>query len=330
MIEFWIGIDVSKRKLDVACLDGRGKVKSRVFSNDAQGHDQLGRWLVERGAATQTAHACMEATGPYSEAPATALADAGWRVSVVNPLSVKKFAESELARNKTDRADAAMLSRYCAKMQPDAWSPPSSEQRQLRALVDRLQALKDMHQQERNRLEGSAEMAQSINDHLHWLEERIKTLERDIDDHIDKHPSLKRDAELITSIPGLGSTTAAKLLAYVGDVRRFSSAKALSAFIGVTPRQRESGSSVRGRSSISRLGHARVRQALFMPAMVALKHNPAIKLFGERLRANGLAKKAVITASMHKLVHEVYGVLRSGLAFDPARAASRVDLQVSI
>ena len=164
----------------------------------------------------------MEATGPYSEDPATALAYAGWRVSVVNPLSVKKFAESELVRNKTDRTDAALLTRYCAKMQPDVWSPPSKQQRQLRALVDRLQALKEMHQQERNRLEGATEMAQSIHEHLHWLEERIKALERDIDDHVDKHPSLKRDAELITTIPGLGSTTAAKLLAYIGEVRRDS------------------------------------------------------------------------------------------------------------
>lgn len=141
-------------------------------------------------------------------------------------------------------------------------------------------------------------------------------LAQEIDDHIDRHPQLRRDAALITSIPGLGHTTAAKLLAYLGDARRFRSARALAAFIGVTPRQKLSGSSVHGRSIISRAGHADARRSLYMPAMVALRYNPKLKAFGERLRAQGLPPKAVIAAAMHKLVRIVYGVLRSGNAFD--------------
>jgi len=335
MNEFWIGIDVSKHKLDVACLDARDKVKSRVFKNDAAGHAALKAWLVERGAQISTTHICMESTGPYSEPPAIALADASWRVSVVNPARPKAFAETSGLRNKTDKSDAAMLARFCAKLAPELWQPPSLEQRQLRALVNRLQALKDMHLQESNRLEGQELVGQeasvkSIHEHLAWLSERIAELERQIEDHIDGHPMLKRDADLMTSVPGIGSTTVAKVLAYVGDLRRFSSAKALSAFIGVTPRQKQSGTSLRGRTMISRAGHAQLRTALFMPAMVALRHNSVIKAFGERLSANGLAKKAVVGASMHKLVHVLYGVIRSGLPFDPLRAAPRIDIQVSI
>src|ERR1700712_2132326 len=176
MNTFWVGIDVSKRKLDVACLNDVGKVKSKVFSNDSAGHSALLSWLSERGATLESAHVCMESTGPYSEAPAIALADASWKVSVVNPVRPKAFAQSEMIRNKTDRADAELLARFCAKMQPEVWQPPSLEQRQLRALVDRLQALKDMRQQESNRLEGQDIAGQeasvkSIHQHLAWLQE---------------------------------------------------------------------------------------------------------------------------------------------------------------
>jgi transposase len=335
MNEFWIGIDVSKRKLDVACLDVRDKVKSRVFANDAAGHAALKSWLIDRGARVEITHICMESTGPYSEPPAIVLVDAGWKVSVVNPARPKAFAETTGVRNKTDQSDAALLARFCAKLAPDLWQAPSIEQRKLRALVDRLQALKDMHLQEGNRLEGQQLLGQessvkSIHEHLAWLDARIAELKREIDDHIDSNPTLKRDADLMTSVPGMGTTTVAKFLAYVGDLRRFSSAKALSAFIGVTPRQRQSGTSLRGRTMLSRAGHAYLRSALFMPAMVALQHNPTIRAFGERLGSNGLARKAVVAASMHKLVHLLYGVVRSGLPFDPIRARSRIDIQVSI
>lgn len=227
MNELWVGIDVSKRKLDVALMDERGKLKSRVFDNDSPGHAALLRWLRDRGALLEHTHLCLEATGPYSEAVAVALADAGWRVSVVNPARIKGFAQSELVRNKTDRADAALLARFCAAMHPDVWQAPALEYRQLRALVDRLQALKDMHQQEANRLEGHAfagqeELIASVRQHMDWLQARMAELQRQIDDHIDMHPQLRHDAQLMRSIPGVGDTTIAKVLAYIGDIRRFA------------------------------------------------------------------------------------------------------------
>jgi transposase len=344
MSRFWVGIDVAKRKLDVALLDERDKVKSRVFPNDAGGHAALLKWLGERGATQQDTHVCLEATGPYSEAPALALADAGWRVSVVNPAQPKKFAESILLRNKTDRTDANLLARFCQKLQPAPWQPPSPQHRKLRALVDRLQALKDMRQQESNRLEAIADVSarKSIEEHLVWLDARISELEQQIDDHIDPGGSnaggaadadaskLKQDAELIASIPGLGRTTAAKILAYLGDLRRFESAKALAAFVGVTPQRAESGSSLQGRSRISRIGHAHVRQALFMPALVACRYNPVIKAFRDRLTAAGKPKKAAVIAAMHKLLHIIYGVVRSGQPFDPNYRRLALDAQDSI
>jgi transposase len=173
-------------------------------------------------------------------------------------------------------------------------------------------------------------MRTSIDSHMQWLHASVKALEGQIDDHIDDHPDLRQDAALITSIPGLGTTTAAKVLAYLGDVRRFKNGKALAAFVGVTPRQQQSGSSVRGRSSISRAGHAGLRHGLYMPAMVALRHNPLVSVFGIRLKANGLAPKAVIAACMHKLVLMIYGILRSGTPFNPNLRPLRVDYQDGI
>lgn len=315
-----VGIDVAKRKFDMALLINN-KIKTKVFDNTPAGHRAFSGWLDERGAIREEAHLCMEATGPYSELLATHLVQEGWRVSVVNPARIKGFAQGELARNKTDRADAALLARFCVAMRPGLWTPPPVAWRELRGWVDRLQALKDMHQQESNRLEahrasGQPSLVQDVQIHLDWLAKQIKELDRNIHDHIDRHPDLKRDAELIGSIPGIGDTTVAKVLAYAGDMRRFAHAKALAAFIGVTPRQRLSGSSVKGRTMMSRTGHGELRRALYMPGLVARRHNPALKIFGDRLSAAGLAPKAVVGAVMRKLAHLIYGVIKSGEPFD--------------
>lgn len=330
---YWVGIDVAKTKLDAAFVDRRGKLRSRTFANNPRGHAELTAWLRDRLGSTAEVRVCMEATGPYGEAPAMALSDAGFVVSVVNPARVKGFAQGELARNKTDRADAALLARFGQAMQPEAWVPPPAELRELRALVDRLQSLKEMHQQESNRLEAAINqpsMRGSIEAHLQWLHASIKELERKIDDHIDRHPGLRDDVELITSIPGVGANTAMKMLAYLGDMRRFKNGKALAAFVGVTPALKLSGSSIRGRSTISRRGHAGIRHCLYMPAMVAIKHNPLVSVFGHRLKAAGLAPKAIIAACMHKLVLLVYGIVKSGIPFNPNFGPPRLDLQDGI
>ena len=324
---------MSKRKLDVALLNEAGKVKSKSLANDPAGFAALMVWLKERGADVASTHVCMESTGVYSEGCATAFADGGWLVSVVNPTQPQHFGQSELKRNKTDEMDAALLARYCMKMEPAAWQPPPLEYRKLRSLVDRLQTLKDMRQQEANRLEGAPEVAthQSITEHLTWLEARIAELEKDIDDHIDGNKdTLGKDAELLTSIPGIGRTTAAKVLGLLGDLRRFSSGKALAAFIGVTPKRRESGTSIRGQSSIGRAGHPRIRHALFMPTLVAAKHNPLIKAFRDRLVVAGKPKKSAALASMHKLVQIMHAIVCKGVKFDPRFGQLALDVQDGI
>lgn len=329
-----VGIDVSKKKLDVALLFN-GKVKSKVIENSLSGHKQLIDWLGRSKVPLAGMHVCMEATGVYYEALAFALHDAGLQVSVVNPACIKGFAQTENLRNKNDAVDAALIARYCSRMTPAVWTPPPLEQRQLRAWTVRVDALKDIRQQEQNRLEahtvsGMAEVAAHVSEHISWLDAEIKKLEHDIDDHIDRHPGLKKDAELIESIPGIGATTVAKVLGHIGDVRRFASAKAFAAFLGVTPRQRTSGSSVRGRTMMSRTGHTSMRAALYMPAIVAKRHNPTLRSFAQRLLATGMAKKAVVGAVMHKLAHLIYGVVRNGKPFDANYVQKGLALQDSI
>ena len=324
-----VGIDVSKLKLDVARLRS-GKVRNKVFGNDRTGFKALALWLTEDAVTPEQAHLCLEATGPYSEALAVWLSDQGWSVSVVNPARVKGFAQSELARNKTDKADAALLARFCAALNPEKWCPPSTAVRQLRALVERLQALKDMHQQEMNRMEAATASADQLStayiaEHVSYLEAAITRLQKDIDDHIEGLPELRADAQLLTSIPGLGSVTVAKVLAYAGNISRFGSAKALSAFAGVCPQQRLSGTSVKGRTVVSKRGHADLRKALYMPGMVALRHNPLIKDLAQRLKAKGMMPKAIIAAAMHKLTHLIYGVLKTRQPFNANWAKKAVE-----
>lgn len=316
-----VGIDVSKKKLDVA-LFANGKVKSKVIDNSADGHKLLLDWLGKSKAPLQDLHVCMEATGVYFEPVALALHAAGMKVSVVNPACIKGFGHSENIRNKNDAIDAGLIARYCVAMCPALWSPPPLEQRQLRAWATRVQALKDIRQQELNRLEahsitGMDDVAANVQAHISWLDSEIKKLESEIDDHIDRHPGLKRDAELIGSIPGIGAATVAKVLGHIGDIRRFESAKAFAAFVGVTPKQRTSGTSLKGRTMISRTGSTALRAALYMPSLVARRHNPILIRFAERLLATGMAKKAVIGAVMHTLTHLIYGVIHTGKPFDP-------------
>ena len=319
MNECAVGIDVSKLKLDV-CVANGVKFKSKVVGNTAAGHTELKSWLAQRGLPPH-ATVVLEATGPYSEAVAIALAADGWAVSVVNPARVKGFAQSQLSRNKTDKADAKLLAMFAQRAELEPWKAPSTAVRELHALVERLQALQDMRQQERNRLEAMTQGLPSkvcgmVEEHIAWLTVQISQIESDIDHHIDGNPELKHDADLIRSIPGCGPRLTAQFLAYIGDVRRFKSAKALAAFVGVTPRQRKSGTSINGRTMLSRTGHPAARKALYMPGLVAKRHNPLIVAMAKRLESRGLAPKAIVGASMRKLVHLIYGVLKSGRRFD--------------
>jgi len=309
-----LGIDISKATFKVGLLR-EGKLKHKTFSNHTDGFQTLMAWLAAQG--VTKVHACLEATSHYSEALAEYLYDHSMAVSVVNPARIKGYAQSELVRTKTDKTDAALIARFCAAMRPALWQPEPQEIRVLRAYVRRLEALIDMRQQERNRLEAAdAILVATIQSHIAYLEQDIRQTRQQINDHIDNHPYLRDKKRLLDSIPGIGEATIHVILSEFAQVQRFKNAKHLAAFIGVAPRLFESGTSVRGRSRMSKIGRSQLRKAFFLPAMVALRYNPIIKSFGERLRASGKTKMQVIGAAMRKLIHIVYGVLKNRLPFE--------------
>lgn len=316
-----IGIDISKLKFDLCLLHENNKLKHKVFPNSAAGFLQLSAWLTKQK--VERVSACMEATGTYGEALALYLFEAGHTVSIINPAVIKAYAQSHLSRTKTDKVDATLIARFCQERKPPAWTPPAREVRELQALVRRLESLMEMHQMEVNRLEAgvSAELVRdSLTEHIAFLDEEIKRTTALIRQHINQHPTLREQRELLVSIPGIGDTTAAKLLAEMLDVKLYRSARQLAAFAGLVPRLHESGSSIKRKARLSKTGAPRLRKALYFPAIAAIKYNPYIKALSLRLKERGLCPMQIIGAAMRKLVHLAYGVLKSGKPFDPALA----------
>jgi transposase len=305
-----LGIDIAKAKFAVALLKADGTIRHTSCANTPSGFGELAAWLG-RQQVTQV-HACLEATGTYGDALATWLHDAGHTVSVVNPAIIHAYAGTQLARSKTDRVDAALIARFTATHQPPAWRPPAPEIRALQALVRRLDALQGMRTQEVNRLAAGVtvpEVRASIDAVVTNLDEQIAHVRQLIRDHINQHDGLRHQRDLLTTIPGVGATTAATLIAELFD-KPYTSARQAAAFAGLVPRLRESGT-LRGHPRLSKLGPGRLRKALYFPALTALRCNPTLQSLRTRLTAAGKPRMVIVGAAMRKLIHLAFGVLKS-------------------
>ncbi|TAK11275.1 MAG: IS110 family transposase [Anaerolineae bacterium] len=313
-----LGVDVSKARLDVALLGETGQTETAEFSNDRAGHGKLLRWLKKK-TKDQPVHACLEATGVYAFEAAEALHAAGHAVSVLNPARPAAYAKSQLRRNKTDKLDAHLLAEFCRTQEPPLWTPPGPEFALLQALIRRLEDLDGMRQAETNRLEAfqrTPELVKDVREHIGFLEQQMEDIRREIDDHIDRHPGLKHQRELLASIPGVGKLTAAKLLSEVPNLATFENAKQLAAYAGLNPGQRQSGNS-RKRSSISKVGNGNLRRSLYMPAIVAKRYNPVVRAFCQRLEEKNKLPMEQVVVAMRKLLHIAYGVIKNDTPFDP-------------
>lgn len=315
-----IGIDVSKKKLDVCALFD-GKTRKKIVDNSVSGFKSLRNWISKNN--INNPHICMESTGCYSEGVAEFFHELGFKVSVVNPLQIKSFRSSKLIRQKTDSVDALIIAEFCLQNAPAAWKPKSPEQKELHYLNVRISALKSELNRVSNALENkklSKVILKSIHDEIKFLKNQIALLEDEAQKITNSDKNLKEQFDRITEIKGVGEKLALAIIADMPDASNFQKSGQFSAFAGVSPSHFQSGSSVRGKSHISRLGSKSIRKILYMSALVVKNHNPHFQKFVQKLQKKSKAPKVIIVAIMRKLMCILFGMLKNSSNFDPKLA----------
>jgi transposase len=313
------GIDVSKDTLDACLLDPDGRTRPKRFANAPAGFAALRGW-AERHAPGGMVHYCMEATGPYSEGLAAHLHAAGRLVSVVNPARVKAHAKACGQANKTDPADARAIATFARDRNPRPWVPPSPEVRQLQALVRRRDDLRRMAAAEKTRLAApdlTPAARRSIARAVRFLSREADRVQAEAEVLVRSHPVLAADAELLESVTGIGRQTATTVLAELPPVGQLGRAESAAAYCGLAPSELTSGKSVKKRTRLSKAGNARLRTALYLPTLTAIRFNPILRAFYDRLLAAGKPRMQAVGACMRKLVMICYGVLKNRAPFDP-------------
>jgi len=316
----YVGIDVSKLSFDVAVLNN-GSYQNMQFDNNSEGFKALSKWVKS---SRKEIVFCMEATGIYGLALAKYLVQKSEKTIVANPIKTNAFAKMEMSRNKTDKADAQSISRYCkhlddkGEITKNLFKPKGEAFEKLQFLITRLEQLDKIATQENNRLGVSLdkEAVRSIKSIISHIDKQIIKIKKVLKEIVKQDDTLNQQVGLLISIPGIGEKTAWSILAYLGDISLFCNAKQVTSYAGINPKIEQSGTSV-NKSSLSKIGNKRLRKALYMPALTAAKHNPLMKDLYERLQQKGKPNKVALCAVMRKLLVLAYGVLKSGKAFDP-------------
>ena len=314
------GVDISAEWFDVSLP--LIKLKER-FENNLSGFKLLLKRLKKHGIAK--VRVCMEATGLYFEKLAEFLHANGHEVVVANPQCIKAFSRSELRRSKSDPLDAALIQMYCEDKynRLHLWQPLPLDYKCVREILRRRQTLVDERSAEKNRKSAgfsSAQVQRSIEENINFLDKQIQKLEEEAFNIVDGNSEMARLVDLIDSIPGVSPLTAAVVLVEVPQV--LWSGRLAAVFAGVIPSKNSSGKS-KTSSYMSKVGSSRLRHAIYMPALSASQHNPVLKEFYQRLLKRGLHKKQALTAVMRKLLHLIFGVIRSGKSFDPVYEQKR-------
>lgn len=314
-----LGIDISKAWFDV-CLLTDADSRFERFDNDQSGFAALSKWLKPRLLAEPSAlRACLEATGRYGDELALWLHKNGHTVSIVNPARVKYYASSSGARHKSDRGDAFLIAQFCLHNELMVWQPLDDARQELRAISRQRDALVGIRNQENNRIQAGTlpdTVHAAIKQHLDFIDKMIAEFDDQAQTIIDEQPDLRSQQQLMTTIQGIGQQTARSLLAEMPPIERLTTARSLAAFAGLNPRREESGTG-RPYTRLSKAGNSAIRKALYFPALCAMRHNPLLKEFAERLAERGLAPQQIVVAVMRKLLHYVYGVLKHQQPFDP-------------
>jgi transposase len=313
-----IGIDISKEKFD-ACMalpePNNQKWKRGTFDNTPAGFKAFTDWVKPED--KEMHHAVMEATSRYGEDLATFLYEAGYDVSVVNPAQIKYYSRSLLKRAKTDKVDSQLIAQFAQRHELYLWKPLPATQQAFKEQVRCLAAFKADATQTSNRLEQAKDLKVKVmlEERLAHIQDQITSLKKELDHLAKTDASLEKDKDLLVSIPGLGKTSAFNLLAELPDLVSFKCAKQLAAYAGLNPSIRTSGTSVKGRGSLSHVGSASLRKILYFPALSLMRANSPLSSFITRLRKKGKKGKVIVCAVMRKLLHIVFGVLKKQEAF---------------
>lgn len=297
----WIGIDVSKDRLDVAAWPGGDRV-----SVSADELPRLLSWVGKR----RPQLVVLEATGGYQRDAVAALAAKGWPVAVVNPRQVRDYAKATGRLAKTDAIDAEVLARFAEAVRPEPRPLRDAQSEAFKDLVVRRRQLLDMRKAEKNRLEAplSAAVREGVERHIRWLDGEIGQADDDLDGLIRQSPSWRADEDLLTSMPGVGPILARTIIAELPELGRLGR-RQIAALVGLAPFNRDSGAR-RGTRAIWG-GRSTVRQVLYMAALSASRHNPVLKETYERLRSAGKPHKLALVACMRRLIVTLNAMLHS-------------------
>ena len=316
-----LGIDVSKATLDADYASDQRK-QARKFANDPDGWRQMLVWLKAMDG--EQAHICMEATGRHSLGLALALHDAGHVVSIVNPAQIRDFARTKLGRNKTDKVDAALIREYVELFKPAPWAPPSPAMRRLCELQTVRAGLIGSRTEWMNRIgsglgdDTARKLAAATIAHF---TAQLEAVDKAIAETIDQDAELRRRRDLLLSVVGVGETLAGLLLAELPEPGVLRRSSEVVAYAGLNPSHHRSGKSIDRPTRISKIGNAALRSSLYMPALAAMRFNPAVAALAARLKSAGRLKpKQIVVAAMRKLLVICFGVLKTGKRFAPGIA----------
>ena len=315
-METWVGIDISKDTFDAAWLLD-GKKNHLKLENNVKGFKRL---LAE---VPTESHFAMEATGEYHLNCARYLSSCGKPVAVLNPFAVKMHMQSDLRRCKNDKADSYSIAKFAAEKKTDCWTCPTDDEIKLKHLDAVVDGLQKQIRQSKNILHSLTQVSLRDDLAVSIIKKTISGLEALMERARSRQLEIieankKEEVALACSIPGIGLETSLKFFTHVGDVNRFESSRSLISWIGLTPRNAQSGTSIHKNGCISRMGCTRLRGQFYMCAVVAIKYNPDCKAFYNRLKESGKPSKVALIAVANKLIRQLYAVLTKKEAYVPS------------
>jgi len=319
---FFLGIDVGK--VDLYChIICPTLTASQRFDNTTTGIKKLVRWLKSIGNPEQIS-VCLEQTGHYGKPVAKALSALKLcSLHLVNPRQIKAYGNQKLRRNKSDTADARLIAQFLRSEQSELipWKPQGADNEKLTELSRYAESITKDSARLKTKCEAVSNPAilRSLNRRIKAQDKELADIRQRINKIIKNNEILKTQSKLIRSIPGIGETSCHIVLAELPEIELFGDARQLAAWAGVTPRHFVSGTSGRTGTPITKIGSSHMRRGLFMPAMNARVHNPLLKTFADRLKKNGKNPKQIIIAVMRKLLHQIYGILKSGELYNPEK-----------